>query len=66
MNNLIAVSDVNARTKTNCKGYMVFGLGDKIENINGINKVVWAVNLETGQRILNPDFKVSVAPRFQY
>lgn len=60
----ILVSDVNADCKTICGKFICFS--NKYENIEGINKKVYAVEIETGLRVLNPDFKVNVKPIFAH
>ena len=59
----ILISDVTARTITTDGEILCFS-DPKIELIDGVNKLVWGVELETGKRILNPDFYVDVKSQF--
>ncbi len=63
------VSDINQDCKTLCGQYLCFV--NKKETIpceieGDVKKQVYAVEVNTGKRILNPDFIVNVKPQFTF
>lgn len=60
----ILVSDINADCKTLDEKFLCFF--NKYEIIDNVKTKVYAVEIETGLRILNPDFVVNVKETFCY
>ena len=59
----ISISDVTSRTITT-DGKIMCLSNPKKETIDGVNKLVWGVDIDSGDRILNPDFMVDVKNQF--
>ncbi len=65
----VLVSDINQDCNTLDGKFICFTNKKeliKCEIEGDIKKRVYAVELATGKRILNPDFKVDVKPQFAY
>ncbi len=65
----VLVSDINQDCKTLCDKFLCFVNKKEViscEIEGDIKKQVYAVEIETGKRILNPDFVVNVKPQFTF
>lgn len=61
----ISISDVTQRSITLDRAIICFSTPKK-EIIEGVTKLVLGVVIESGKRILNPDYIVDVKSQFTY